>query len=131
MLTCYVYPEGEFDETLDLVDSTAPYALTGAIFSEDRYALTRAPRRLRYAAGNVYLNDKPTGRRGRPAAVRRLARLGHERQGRLDVEPDPLGLAADDQGDVRAADGLPLPVPRGRVARYSRGHEDGASHRRR
>jgi len=61
VLTCYVYPEGGFDEALDLVDSTAPYALTGAIFAEDRYALRRASERLRYAAGNVYLNDKPTG----------------------------------------------------------------------
>ena len=49
-------------------------------------------------------------RRGRPAALRRRARVGHERQGRLDVEPDPLGQPAHDQGDVRAADGLPLPV---------------------
>jgi len=61
VLTCYVYPEGDFEDTLDLVDSTAPYALTGAIFSEDRYALGHAAERLRYAAGNVYLNDKPTG----------------------------------------------------------------------
>ena len=61
VLTCYVYPEGDFEDTLELVDRTAPYALTGAIFSEDRYALTHASERLRYAAGNVYLNDKPTG----------------------------------------------------------------------
>ena len=61
VLTCYVYPEDDFEGTLDLVDTTAPYALTGAIFSEDRYALTHASERLRYAAGNVYLNDKPTG----------------------------------------------------------------------
>ena len=61
VLTCYVYPEGDFEDTLDLVDRTAPYALTGAIFSEDRYALRHASERLRYAAGNVYLNDKPTG----------------------------------------------------------------------
>ncbi len=61
VLTCYVYPEDRFEETLDLVDSTAPYALTGAIFAEDRYALRAASERLRYAAGNVYLNDKPTG----------------------------------------------------------------------
>jgi 1-pyrroline-5-carboxylate dehydrogenase len=61
VLTCYVYPEGRFDEALELVDTTAPYALTGAIFAEDRYALHAASERLRYAAGNVYLNDKPTG----------------------------------------------------------------------
>jgi 1-pyrroline-5-carboxylate dehydrogenase len=61
VLTCYVYPERRFEETLDLVDSTAPYALTGAIFADDRYALHHAAERLRYAAGNVYFNDKPTG----------------------------------------------------------------------
>ncbi len=61
VLTCYVYPENGFEDTLDLVDRTAPYALTGAVFSDDRYALRRASERLRYAAGNVYLNDKPTG----------------------------------------------------------------------
>ena len=61
MLTAYVYPEGEFDETLELVDSTAPYALTGAVFSEDRAATIRAGEALRYAAGNFYVNDKPTG----------------------------------------------------------------------
>jgi 1-pyrroline-5-carboxylate dehydrogenase len=61
VLTAYVYPENDFEGTLDLVDRTAPYALTGAIFAEDRYALHQASERLRYAAGNVYLNDKPTG----------------------------------------------------------------------
>jgi 1-pyrroline-5-carboxylate dehydrogenase len=61
VVTCYVYPEGGYDDVLDLVDSTAPYALTGAIFSEDRYAAMRAADALRYTAGNLYLNDKPTG----------------------------------------------------------------------
>jgi 1-pyrroline-5-carboxylate dehydrogenase len=61
VLTAYVYPENEFDETLTLVDRTAPYALTGAIFSEDRAATIRAADALRYAAGNLYVNDKPTG----------------------------------------------------------------------
>jgi len=61
VLTAYVYPEDEFDETLDLVDRTAPYALTGSIFSEDRAATIRAAEALRYTAGNFYVNDKPTG----------------------------------------------------------------------
>ena len=61
VLTAYVYPEDEFDETLDLVDRTAPYALTGSIFSEDRAATIRAAVALRYTAGNFYVNDKPTG----------------------------------------------------------------------
>ena len=61
IVTTYVYPEKRFDETLELVDRTAPYGLTGAIFSEDRGAVIRAGEALRYAAGNFYVNDKPTG----------------------------------------------------------------------
>ena len=61
VVTTYVYDEGRFDETLDLVDRTAPYGLTGAVFSEDRAAIDTARERLRYAAGNFYVNDKPTG----------------------------------------------------------------------
>ena len=61
VVTAYVYPEKKWDETLDLVDKTAPYGLTGAIFSDDRLAMVDAEEKLRYAAGNLYLNDKPTG----------------------------------------------------------------------
>ena len=61
VVTAYVYDEKRWAETLALVDRTAPYALTGAIFSDDRYALGEAQQALRYAAGNLYLNDKPTG----------------------------------------------------------------------
>ena len=61
VLTIYVYPEDEYEETLKLVDETSPYALTGALFSEDRYALEVGERALRNAAGNFYINDKPTG----------------------------------------------------------------------
>ena len=61
VVTTYVYPEGEYSETLDLVDRTAPYGLTGAVFSRDRGAVELANDRLRYAAGNFYVNDKPTG----------------------------------------------------------------------
>jgi 1-pyrroline-5-carboxylate dehydrogenase len=61
IVTTYVYPERKWDETLELVDSTAPYGLTGAVFSEDRAAIEDAHEKLRYAAGNFYVNDKPTG----------------------------------------------------------------------
>lgn len=61
VLTIYVYEDEKFEETLDLVDSTSPYALTGSIFSNDRYATKVAFERLKYAAGNFYINDKPTG----------------------------------------------------------------------
>ena len=67
---------------------------------------------LRYAAGNFYINDKPTGRGGRPATVRRRARLGHERQGGQPAEPAALGQPAHDQGDLRPADDFRYPVPR-------------------
>ncbi len=61
VLTVYVYPAGKWTETLALVDRTGPYALTGAVFSQDRRALVEADRALRNAAGNYYINDKPTG----------------------------------------------------------------------
>jgi 1-pyrroline-5-carboxylate dehydrogenase len=61
VLSVYVYPEAQWAETLRLVDATSPYALTGAIFAEDRRAVADAQRALRYAAGNFYVNDKPTG----------------------------------------------------------------------
>jgi len=61
VVTTYVYDERRFDDTLDLIDRTAPYGLTGAVFSEDRAAIDTASERLRYAAGNFYVNDKPTG----------------------------------------------------------------------
>ncbi len=61
VLTVYVYPESEFEQTLELCDQTSPYALTGAIFAVDRSAIAKAMNVLRYAAGNFYVNDKPTG----------------------------------------------------------------------
>jgi 1-pyrroline-5-carboxylate dehydrogenase len=61
VLTIYVYPENEWAKTLKLVDSTSPYALTGAVFSQDRGAIVEATDALRNAAGNFYINDKPTG----------------------------------------------------------------------
>ena len=57
----YVYDETKFKETLDLVDSTSNYALTGSIFSQERTAVEVAMKRLVNAAGNFYINDKPTG----------------------------------------------------------------------
>jgi 1-pyrroline-5-carboxylate dehydrogenase len=61
VVTTYVYDENRWDETLGLIDKGAPYGLTGAVFSEDRAAIDVAKDRLRYAAGNFYVNDKPTG----------------------------------------------------------------------
>jgi 1-pyrroline-5-carboxylate dehydrogenase len=61
VLTIYIYPSNEFEKTLALVDSTSPYALTGAVISNDRYATDIATAKLRHSAGNFYINDKPTG----------------------------------------------------------------------
>ncbi len=61
IVTTYVYDEKRWDETLRLVDDTAPYALTGAVFANERSAIEEAHDALRYAAGNFYVNDKPTG----------------------------------------------------------------------
>lgn len=61
VLTVYVYEDEAFDATLDLIDSTSIYALTGAVIAQDRYAIAKATQRLRNAAGNFYINDKCTG----------------------------------------------------------------------
>jgi 1-pyrroline-5-carboxylate dehydrogenase len=61
VLTIYVYKDDAFEDTLKLCDETSPFALTGAIFSKDKYATILASRILRYSAGNFYFNDKPTG----------------------------------------------------------------------
>jgi 1-pyrroline-5-carboxylate dehydrogenase len=61
VMTVFVYNDDHFEETLQLCDETSPYALTGSIFSNDKYAMIKACRVLRYAAGNFYINDKPTG----------------------------------------------------------------------
>jgi len=61
VLTLYVYDENKFEETLKLVDATSPYALTGSVIAQDRYAVDAATKKLANSAGNFYINDKPTG----------------------------------------------------------------------
>jgi len=61
VLTAHVYDDAKWDETLKIVDSTSPYALTGAVFAQDRRAIVHAMSALRHSAGNFYVNDKPTG----------------------------------------------------------------------
>jgi 1-pyrroline-5-carboxylate dehydrogenase len=61
VVTIYVYPDKKWEQTLELVDSTSPYALTGAVFARDRTAVEEAQVALEHAAGNFYINDKPTG----------------------------------------------------------------------
>lgn len=61
VMTIYIYKDAQFEETLRLCDETSPFGLTGSIFSNDKYAMIKACRALRFAAGNFYINDKPTG----------------------------------------------------------------------
>jgi 1-pyrroline-5-carboxylate dehydrogenase len=61
VLTIYVYPANEFEKAMELVDTTSPYALTGAVIATDRSVIDAATARLRHSAGNFYINDKPTG----------------------------------------------------------------------
>ena len=61
VMTIFVYEDNKWEETLELVDTTSEYALTGAVFSQDRYAIEQATTKLQNAAGNFYINDKPTG----------------------------------------------------------------------
>ena len=61
VVTAHVYPDNQWRETLDVVDRTSPYALTGSVFSRDRAAVREAMSALRNSAGNFYINDKPTG----------------------------------------------------------------------
>jgi 1-pyrroline-5-carboxylate dehydrogenase len=61
VVTAYVYDDAKWSETLEVVDQTSPYALTGAVFAQDRRAIVEAASALRHAAGNFYINDKPTG----------------------------------------------------------------------
>jgi 1-pyrroline-5-carboxylate dehydrogenase len=87
VLTLYVYPESEYEETLHLCDTTSPYGLTGSIFAQDRRAVHKATNILRHAAGNFYINDKPTG------AVVGLQPFGGSRaSGTNDKAGSPLNL---------------------------------------
>jgi 1-pyrroline-5-carboxylate dehydrogenase len=61
VLTIYIYEDKDWKNTLQLIDETSEYALTGAVFSEDRYAIEEAAKALENSAGNFYINDKPTG----------------------------------------------------------------------
>lgn len=61
ILAVHVFPDRQFDKVLDQMESFAPYALTGSIIAQDRMAIADAQERLRFAAGNFYINDKPTG----------------------------------------------------------------------
>ena len=87
IVTAFVYDDDQWEETIRLVDQTSPYALTGAVFSNDRYAVGDALRGLRQAAGNFYINDKPTG-----AVVGQQPFGGARASGTNDKAGSPLNL---------------------------------------
>ncbi|MFT6802095.1 MAG: 1-pyrroline-5-carboxylate dehydrogenase [Salibacteraceae bacterium] len=87
VVTIYVYKDEEFEATLDLVDSTSEYALTGSILSQDRYIIDFATKKLENAAGNFYINDKPTG-----AVVGQQPFGGARGSGTNDKAGSPLNL---------------------------------------
>ena len=87
VITIYVYDDNKFEETLELCDGTSPYALTGSIFARDRYAIMTALDKLRYSAGNFYINDKPTG-----AVIAQQPFGGSRASGTNDKAGGPLNL---------------------------------------
>jgi 1-pyrroline-5-carboxylate dehydrogenase len=87
ILSVYVYPDEDYAKALDLVDTSTPYALTGSVFATDRAAIDEAARTLRFAAGNFYINDKPTG-----AVVSRQPFGGSRASGTNDKAGSPLNL---------------------------------------
>ncbi len=87
VITIYVYEDHTYEETLELCNRTSPYGLTGSIFSRDRYAIDKAFHKLRYAAGNFYINDKPTG-----AVIAQQPFGGSRASGTNDKAGGPLNL---------------------------------------
>jgi 1-pyrroline-5-carboxylate dehydrogenase len=88
LLCVYVYPDDRYEQILELADRTSPYALTGSVFARDRGAIEQAGRALRFAAGNFYVNDKPTG-----AVVGQQPFGGSRASGTNDKAGSPLNLA--------------------------------------
>ena len=110
VLAVHVYDDADYDAVLTQMESVAPYALTGSIIAQDRAAIAHAQQFLRYAAGNFYVNDKPTG-----AVVGQQPFGGGRASGTNDKAGAPQNLHAldqhpVDQGDVRPADRPPLPA---------------------
>ena len=110
ILGVHVFDDAQYSSVVAQAADIAPYALTGAIVAQDRAAIAEATEALRFSAGQLLHQRQADRRRGRPAAVRRGPGQRHQRQGGLDLQPDPLGQHPDHQGAVRAAGGLPLPA---------------------
>jgi 1-pyrroline-5-carboxylate dehydrogenase len=87
VITIFLYDDDKYEETLELCDATSPYGLTGSIFARDRYAIDTAFKKLRYSAGNFYINDKPTG-----AVIAQQPFGGSRASGTNDKAGGPLNL---------------------------------------
>ena len=116
VLTVFPYDDAKFEETLQVCDGTSPYGLTGGIFANDRHAVDKALNALRYSAGNFYVNDKPTGAVVGQQPFGGSRASGTQRQGGQQAQPPAVDLHPHDQGELRPADQLALPVHVGGVA---------------
>jgi hypothetical protein len=122
VVTTYVYPDDKWKDTLKTVDKTSPYALTGAVFANDRQAVREASAALRNAAGNFYINDKPTGAVVGSSPFGGARASGTNDKAGFQAESDPVGQHADNQGNACATARLSLPI-------HGRGVTDGAAQR--
>ena len=112
VLTIFIYPDKQMDKALTLCDTGSPYALTGAVFGKDRRALVQMAERLRFTAGNFYINDKPTG-----AVVGQQPFGGSRASGTNDKAGSAQNLQrwvspAHDEGALRSPEALRVPVSR-------------------
>ena len=110
VVTAYVYEDAPWSQTLETIDRTSPYALTGSVFATDRAAVRRSHERAAKRRRQLLHQRQANRGRRRSAAVWRRARIGHERQGGIEDQPAAVGERADDQGEVLAAAGVTVPV---------------------
>ena len=110
VLAVHVYDDADYDAVLAQMESVAPYALTGSVIAQDRAAIAHAQHVPAQRGRQLLRQRQADRRRRRPAAVRRRAGLGHQRQGRRPAEPAALDEHPVDQGDLRPGDRPPLPA---------------------
>ena len=94
VMTIYVYEDDKYVETMEIVNQTSPYALTGSIFSRDRYAIDVACKTLQDAAGNFYINDKPTGAVVGQQPFGGARGSGTNDKAGVSTKPSALGIAS-------------------------------------
>ncbi len=117
VLTIYVYHAENFEQTLELVDQTSPYALTGAVLANDRYAIELATKKLRNSAGKFLYQRQTYRSGGRSATLWRSSREWNKRQSRSKSKPDALGVNAHHQRDICDTYRLPVSFPGERITR--------------